>query len=473
MLKERHRIFTRLDIFANGVLAGLSYMAALAIRAYLDTGFFLISAPYSKYLWGGYVVSLLWAALLYANGIHPVSRFRTIKKAIGIIVKSGFQGMLLMLAALFIFRLHFVSRIVVIIFTFAATLVLILKESFIIYILHNARERGINFRNIIIIGSVESGHRIVSKIRENSYLGLKVLGFIVTEAEFHRAVSGKEKILGSLSSAQDILDSNAVDSVIITMDSHDYADAEEIIFYCEERGIEICFIPDMLNIKAARLDTDEILGIPLVTFNMGPKFSWQILAKSLFDRIFGFLLFLSSLPALFISSALIKATTKGPVIFKQKRCGLRGKEFTLYKLRTMYEDAEEKKKSLEEKNMMDGPVFKLENDPRITFVGRFLRKTSIDELPQLWNVIKGDMSLIGPRPPIPEEVKKYKGWQRRRLSMKPGITGLWQVKGRSEITDFDKWAALDLRYIDRWSLWLDVVIFFKTILVVLSCKGAR
>ena len=178
-------------------------------------------------------------------------------------------------------------------------------------------------------------------------------------------------------------------------------------------------------------------------------------------------------PVFIITAIIIKATSKGPVFFNQERSGLNGRRFILYKFRTMVVDAETRLKDLLSSNEMNGPVFKMTQDPRITKIGKILRRFSIDELPQLWNVFKGDMSIVGPRPPIPEEVKNYDYWHRRKLSMRPGITCLWQVGGRSKITDFSEWMRLDLKYIDNWSLWLDCKILLKTIPTVLFGIGAK
>ena len=177
-------------------------------------------------------------------------------------------------------------------------------------------------------------------------------------------------------------------------------------------------------------------------------------------------------PLLLVTGSLVKATSKGPVFFLQKRMGLNGRKFVLYKFRTMREDAQRSQRSLAAFNVMQGPVFKMKCDPRVTPLGRFLRKFSIDELPQLFNVFLGHMSLVGPRPPLPREVKKYENWQRRRLSMPPGITCLWQINGRNKVVDFDEWMKLDLEYIDQWSFWLDVKVLFKTIPVALTGAGA-
>lgn len=178
-------------------------------------------------------------------------------------------------------------------------------------------------------------------------------------------------------------------------------------------------------------------------------------------------------PLFAIIAVLVKITSRGPALFVQERCGLGGKKFTFYKFRTMVEDAEERKADLAHLNEMSGPVFKIRRDPRITKLGAVLRKTSLDELPQLWNVLKGDMSLVGPRPPLPEEVERYDSRQNQRLAVIPGITGLWQVSGRSSLPDFDVWLELDLEYARRWSFWLDVRILLKTIVVVLLARGAQ
>lgn len=199
---------------------------------------------------------------------------------------------------------------------------------------------------------------------------------------------------------------------------------------------------------------------------------WQLVIKRLADILGASFLLLLALPLFIIAAIGIMISSRGPVIFKQKRIGLRGKEFMFYKLRSMVSDAEQKRQELIDRNIMTGPAFKIKDDPRITSFGRFLRQTSMDELPQLWNVIKGDMSLVGPRPPVPDEVLQYNEKQKKRLDIRPGLTCLWQIRGRNTVTSFNEWVRLDLEYIEQWSLWLDVAIFLKTIPVVVMRIGA-
>ena len=210
--------------------------------------------------------------------------------------------------------------------------------------------------------------------------------------------------------------------------------------------------------------------MPFITFRNTPDNYLALKFKIILDFIFSILILLFFSPFILIVSILIKVEDGGPVFFHQKRIGLNGRQFHCYKFRTMVVNAESLQKTLLDKNEQEGPVFKIKNDPRITKIGRFLRKTSLDELPQFMNVLKGEMSVVGPRPPIPEEVKKYKRWQQRRLSMKPGITCIWQVSGRNSIP-FDQWMKMDMQYIDTWSLKLDFIILLNTIKVVLIGDG--
>jgi exopolysaccharide biosynthesis polyprenyl glycosylphosphotransferase len=217
---------------------------------------------------------------------------------------------------------------------------------------------------------------------------------------------------------------------------------------------------------------EEFGGIPLLTFSMGPRDELLLFIRRGIDFVVALSLLLLISPLLLLISAAIKLSGPGPVLFRQQRCGLHGRPFTFLKFRSMRVDAEELKPALAAFNEMDGPAFKMTNDPRVTPVGRLLRRTSLDELPQLWNILRGDMSFVGPRPAVIEEVRQYEPWQRRRLSMPPGLTCLWQVSGRSHLT-FEEWMRLDLEYIDNWSLWLDLKIALRTIPAVLFGRGAK
>jgi exopolysaccharide biosynthesis polyprenyl glycosylphosphotransferase len=211
-----------------------------------------------------------------------------------------------------------------------------------------------------------------------------------------------------------------------------------------------------------------------MVFRSTPEASWQGVVKQLIDFLVAFVaVILLSIPFALVALA-IKLTSPGPILFRQKRCGLNGQPFTIFKFRTMETNAEQRKQELAAFNEMSGPVFKMKNDPRVTRIGKWLRKTSVDELPQLFNVLRGDMSLVGPRPLPVDEVRRFDDLaHRRRLSVKPGITCLWQISGRNKVSDFNDWVRLDLEYIDNWSLWLDLKILWRTIPIVLLGSGAR
>ncbi|MEM8994650.1 MAG: sugar transferase [Acidobacteriota bacterium] len=245
----------------------------------------------------------------------------------------------------------------------------------------------------------------------------------------------------------------------------------DLFLALHEQGIRTRFALNLFPHVKTQTRLEELDGVPLLTFSTAPEKPVPLFVKRSVDVCLSLGIIALSLPVVLGIALLIKFTEGGRVLYTQTRCGLNGRRFTLYKFRTMVEGAEAKQSELMHLNEMNGPVFKLSRDPRVTFLGRFLRRFSIDELPQLWNVLRGDMSLVGPRPPIPDEVARYQRWQRRRLSMKPGLTCLWQISGRNHI-DFDRWMELDLQYIDSWSPWLDMKILLKTVPAVLSGRGA-
>lgn len=473
MLRARISFYRRVNFLSDAIISGLSYITAMFLKGYMETGLIVIPKHILNYDWLLYVVMFLWPLLLNVNGLYPANRLRTTPRAAAIITKSSLQGLVVVFAILFILKIEVASRFVVLMFGAFATAGLIIKESAILSTLHLLRESGTNLRNVIIVGSGDSVENITKTIDEHSFLGLNVIGILVPSKESHQKEIFGHKVLGSLEKIEEVLHSYTIDHVIITIDRKDYKEVDDIIFHCEQEGKEIWVTASIFNIKIARLDSDELFGEPIFILRTGPSFSWQLFTKGILDRIGGFIFGILSVPIIIIAAIAIKLTSRGPAIYKQKRCGLQGRTFTLYKLRSMYEGSDKQLKDLKEKSIVKGPAFKLDKDPRITPIGRLLRKFSIDEMPQFWNVLAGDMSIIGPRPPLPGEVSQYKGWQRRRLSMRPGISGLWQVSGRSQIVDFDKLAELDLKYIDNWSLWLDFKIFLMTVLIVISTRGAK
>jgi exopolysaccharide biosynthesis polyprenyl glycosylphosphotransferase len=289
-------------------------------------------------------------------------------------------------------------------------------------------------------------------------------------------VVGKVKIIGHLGHFQEIISDHIVDEVIFALPLKNVPKVNWYIKYAETVGAKIRIIPDwqiqqiMFRPETASISFDTFVGGPTLVMSSTPQQELAQLIKSFFDYSFASLWLIILSPVFLLISILIKLSSKGPVFFHQERVSTYGRRFYVHKFRTMVENAEELKSELKEDNEMDGPVFKMKNDPRITKIGRFLRKTSLDELPQLFNVMRGDMSMVGPRPALPSEVKLYKPAERRRLSMKPGITCIWQVSNRNE-TSFEDWMKMDLHYIDNWSLMLDAKLLLQTVGAVFRCTG--
>src|SRR5439155_7971198 len=248
-------------------------------------------------------------------------------------------------------------------------------------------------------------------------------------------------------------------SVVLNANHTYFGQVEKAIQACELEGVEACLVAHFFQTQLSRTSFDDFYGRPILVFRTIPEASWQGVAKLVLDFIGASLLTIAFSPIFIVASIAIKLNSRGPVLFRQQRCGLNGRPFTMLKFRSMVSDAEQQKDELQRLNEMEGPVFKLTNDPRVTSVGKFLRKYSIDEFPQLFNVIRGEMSLVGPRPLPVSEVKRFDDpAHRRRLSVRPGLTCLWQVSGRNNVTSFRDWVRLDLEYIDNWTIWLDLKI---------------
>lgn len=461
-------VFRRVMIFFDLCIVVVSF-----VGGYFLAGNISHLSPLKSYLWILPLLLFIWGGLLYHFGMYTSFRIKQIGEILWIVFKTGVGGIFIFGGFTFAFKLTEISRIFLSL-VFIITMILIsLEKVFLILFFRYIRAKGYNYRNLLIVGTGKRAQHFIDIVNKHSAWGLKILGLIDKDKSKVGTFINGYKIMGTLFDIPEIIHNNVVDEVVFVVPHSWLNEIEEAVLFLEIEGVRTHLAVDHFQLRFARAKAMELHGIPLVTFESTPDKIWHLFIKRIIDIVFSTIGLIVTSPLFLIVAVLIKLTSKGPVLFKQQRCGYNGRKFTLYKFRTMVEDAEQRHSELLRYNEMSGPAFKMTNDPRITKIGKVLRKFSIDELPQLLNVLKGDMSLVGPRPPLPSEVNNYKSWQRRRLSMRPGITCLWQVCGRNKIANFDEWARLDLEYIDNWTLGMDFKILFKTIPVVLLAEGAR
>jgi len=418
---------------------------------------------------------LLWHFLFSMFGVYASHRLSGRWVESIEIVKGTTMGTLAVWVASALFHLQMVSRIpFLIVFFVISTGTLVSSRLILRMFLEQARLHGRNLRNVLIVGTNRRAVEFATKLQANPALGYRVMGFADQPwdgiDQFRR--SG-HSLACDLDGLPEFLRKNVVDEVVIALPIRSFhADASQLAARCEEQGIILRVPSNIFNLKLAHSGAEELEGHSSITHYTGAIGGWSVVMKRLLDFCLALVALVLVSPIMLLAAAAIKLTSPGPIFFAQKRIGQNKRKFTIYKFRSMTVDAENRMGQLEHLNELSGPVFKIKHDPRITPVGRFLRKTSIDELPQLINVLKGDMSLVGPRPMSIRDFELFsEDWHRRRFSVRPGITCLWQVNGRNSIP-FEKWMELDMQYIDKWSLWLDLKILARTIPAVLKGLGA-
>ena len=361
---------------------------------------------------------------------------------------------------LFMFR-EMVPRVTMVYFGLIGFGFVWLKEELLRLAMHSRVAKAQYKRRVIIAGTLSEIARLRRLLQERAADSLEVA------AEFNLAELPPPRLI-------ELLHEFSVSGVLVSARHTQLERVESIIQLCEIEGVEAWLIADFFATQIAHASFDEMFGSPLLVFRSTPESSWQMLAKLLLDFIGALAAVILLAPLMLVIALLIRLNSPGPVFFRQQRSGLNGSPFNIFKFRTMATNAEQFQHELAAMNEMTGPVFKVTNDPRITSVGKFLRKYSLDELPQFFNILRGEMSLVGPRPLPVNEVKRFNDLaHRRRLSVKPGLTCLWQVSGRNKISDFKEWVRLDLEYIDNWSIWLDLAILVRTIPAVFSATGAK
>ncbi len=409
-------------------------------------------------------------AIFAIRGLYSIRLTGTWFRQAWTIVSSATMGMAFLITYYFVFQPPSNSRLLVP-FVWAMSIIILCLGRLIASVVMGLLYRlGIAETRLLVVGSGRLGKMIMQHIAANPSLGYSLVGFL-HDMEAPPSDFGRFKMLGTLEDLGMVIRSMQVDEVIIALPAHLHQQCIRTVRLCERVGASFKLVPDLYELSLSRIDMEAVEGIPLIGIKQASLNSVQRAIRRAVDILVAILLIVLGSPLWLCIALAIRLDSPGRVIYKTTRIGLNGKPFKMYKFRSMYNGSDQLKATLMTQNEAQGPLFKMRDDPRITPMGRFLRRRSLDEIPQLINVIRGEMSLVGPRPPLPTEVAQYEEWQKGRLAIKPGITGLWQVRGRSDIS-FDEGVLMDLYYIENWSLRLYFQILLRTIPAVILSRGA-
>jgi len=413
---------------------------------------------------------LLLIVFRQKQGYRPKRRLSALDE-LSTLFDGTTTGIVIMIVLVFVYRPTFYSRII---FLYAGMFIIVLlslSRIIKLTVLSQWRKKGIGVARLLIVGAGEIARTLMRAIVANPELGYQIVGFVDDDITKGQTNIGRFEALGPVDNLPALLKGKDIDEVIITLPWQYHRKIMSITTICEREQIRARIVPDIFQMTLARMDIAEVAGIPLIGTKHRTIGGFDLAMKRAIDFAASLLGLIVLSPLMALIALAIKLESPGPALFKQERVGRNGRRFGIYKFRSMVADAEEQKADLEALNEADGPLFKIKDDPRRTRMGRLLRKLSLDELPQLYNVLRGDMSLVGPRPNIPAEVEQYQEWHKRRLDVVPGITGLWAVSGRSDLT-FDEMTLLDIYYIENWSPAMDLKIALRTIPRVLTGAGA-
>ena len=470
MLRQQAKLFNRLSRIVDTLILLVSLYLAFSV-SHLDG---VPVREFKNYAWLLLLVIPLWLYLFEKNGLYASIRRCSNLEVIKRLIKVHVLGGAICVTAVFFFHLNNFGRVMFGEFLLFSLLFFILERLLLRNFLGHIRAKGYNVRNLLIVGIQEKALRFHQLVEEHKDWGLIVAGFVQADESkpLEKEFEG-HPVLGYARDLIDICKKTQVDEVVICMPRDLMIDVDQYVRDLEEIGITVRLVLDFFDLNYSKSELSVFHNeVPILTFSTKCLDEQQLLLKRVLD-IVGSLVGLAITAIVFPFIALaIKRDDPGPIFFSQDRVGMNGRIFKCWKFRSMYVDAEARKQALMDRNEVKGAMFKIKDDPRIIPVGQFLRKSSLDELPQFWNVLKGEMSLVGTRPPTPAEVEQYENWHRRRISIKPGITGLWQVSGRNSIDDFDQIVRLDIDYIDHWSIWLDIKLLLKTVQVVFAREGS-
>ncbi len=458
------------DIILMFVAFGLAYVVRYQLQWFrdVDPAYYTTFRPYIPM---AVLLAALVLAAFFVEGVYRPKRGATAVDEIYAVINGVTTGFVVMVFIVFFWRPLVYSRLI---FVYATALMILLLSAARLLrraVLSYLRRRGAGALRVLIVGAGEIGLRVMRNLVAHPELGYQVVGFVDDDPEKSTTNIGRFRALGTTDHLPALLADHQVHEVIITLPSSAQPKIMQLVEACMAAQVLPRLVPDMYQISLSRVTVEDVAGIPMLSPYDTRLSPWATAFKRAVDALGSSLGLIVLSPLLLLIAIAIVIDSPGSPIFRQQRIGRNGRPFYVYKFRSMVKDAEAIKDKLRHLNEADGPLFKIRDDPRLTRVGRFLRRTSLDELPQFWNVLRGDMSLVGPRPALPEEVAGYREWQRMRLNAAPGMTGLWQVSGRSDLP-FDEMVLLDIYYIENWSPLLDLSILLRTIPIVLMRSGA-
>ncbi|MEL7588486.1 MAG: sugar transferase [Prolixibacteraceae bacterium] len=467
MIKEREHVIARVSAVLQTGVSVFAFITALWLSHCYQHDF---SFKDSKdCLFFSVLIIPLWMLLIQYHKLDRMCRDQGYRYLLFRYLRLAVTGTAILFLASLALGAEQIDIKVLAIFAVLDFLALFSFKTLSFRIMKFFRRRGYNFRQILLLAD-ELSIDFIDRMAGTKDWGYRIWGIISSSEMIKERYKNQIRVVAPDQKIESILDNVTIDEVFYCKGNLDHGEIARLIQVCSEVGVVFRLKPGHPASSCAKSGITFLGDVPLYVYRNTPEDYLAMKFKSLLDYVFSFLVLILASPLLLVIAILIKIDDGGPVFFAQERIGLNGRRFNCMKFRTMVVNAEALRDQLITQNEQTGPIFKMRMDPRITRIGKILRKTSLDELPQFFNVLNGDMSVVGPRPPIPSEVKQYKRWQNRRLSMKPGITCIWQVSGRNEIS-FDQWMEMDMEYIDNWSLKLDLIIVLKTIKVMFEGNG--
>ncbi len=471
--QSSHRIVRNVTVVTDLLLINAAFVFAYVVRyefqLFFETTFRI---PYTDYLSQQLLLTLLLIITFAQNKVWNRRRGEFFIEEVSRLGYATATGIALIMAITFFFRPLAFSRLLLVwAFVF---IILFLGIARLVrrFTLNACYRRNIGIDRVLVVGSEEAGRSVIRTLLARPDLGYQMLGYVEDGSSENNIGLGRVPHLGNWTDLPDILDRTPeMHTVFIALPAEMHAQMQNVLYVCQQHGVHAQVVPDLFQLSLARVEISNMAGIPMLSVRQLPISRFSLFLKRAIDLL---LVLILAIPVLILTAIIviaIRLESPGPAFYWQQRVGKNGKRFDMLKFRSMVVDADDQKAALEQMNEASGPIFKIKNDPRITGVGRIIRRLSLDELPQLFNILRGEMSFVGPRPPLPDEVAQYESWQMRRLELVGGLTGLWQISGRSDLT-FDEGCLLDIYYIENWSVSLDLRIILQTIPYLLSGRGA-